>query len=82
MADELALDLMDVGRTFLNGSIFLFNSLFSFCLDQASAVVEGQWGHRKLNDSPVTLVMMASLLHMDNCRICVVYVQLSVRLLV
>lgn len=82
MADELALDLIGVGRTFLNGSVFLFKFPFFIWLDQAGAVLKGRWGHWKLNDSPVKLVMMASLFHMDNCRICVVYVQLSVRLLV
>lgn len=44
-------------------------------------MVKGQWGHSKLHDSPGKLVMMA-LFYMGNCRVCVVYVQLSVRLLV
>lgn len=55
---------------------------FSFFLWVCKWIGGGRWGHQKLYNSPVTLVVTASLLHM-NCRINVVYVQLiSVRLLV
>lgn len=55
---------------------FLFLSWVCKCIDG------GRWGHQKLYNSPVMIVVTASLLHM-NCRINVVYVQLiSVRLLV
>jgi len=80
----------DVERTFLNGPVcfvcFFFKD-FSFFLFPFGWVCKciggGWWGHQKLYNSPVMLVVMASLLHMNNCRIHVVYVQLiSVRVLV
>lgn len=63
--------------------LFLFFK-FSFSFGWVCKCIGGGWwGHQKLYNSPVTLVVMASLLHMSNCRIHVVYVQLiSVRLLV
>lgn len=63
--------------------VFLFFNYFFFSFDWVCKCIGGgRWGHQKLYNSPVMLVVMASLLHM-NCRIHVVYVQLiSVRLLV
>lgn len=68
----------DVERTFFsNGSFFVFDFKMTFCFSFGG----GRWGHQTLERSPVTLVEIASLLHMNNCRIHVVYVHLlSVRL--
>lgn len=74
----------DAERTFFLMVLFLFFkvSFFSFGW-VCKCIGGGRWGHRKLYNSRVMLVVMASLLHMNNCRIHVVYVQLiSVRLLV
>lgn len=53
----------------------LLNFFFSFGW-VCKCIGGGRWGHQKLYNSPVMLVVMASLLHMNNCRIHVVYVQL------
>lgn len=76
----------DAERTFFLMVLFLFfkSSFFFFSFGWVCKCIGGgRWGHRTLFNSPVMLVVMASLLHMNNCRIHVVYVQLtSVRLLV
>lgn len=63
---------------------FFFYNIFKFSLGWViKCIGGGRWGHQKLYNSPVMLVVMAFSLHMNNCRIHVVYVQLiSVSLLV